>query len=307
MPGRDKFQLWTSDELEADRKRSADIFRDERLTEETQEYHDRFDKNRDLVDALLAETRDLRDLSVLDPPTLAKREFLKPFRYIAGPPISEGDLQEVTGLSSVSEKEIRNNFEARDIIVQVIYDGHDRSRFPWIGHDYEPDEHETTAAALATAALMSANDSEVARKAKQRAKVEKFCKGLEERGFEKVKSRKIQRREDLPGPGQFCGRASIKDGDKGGQADFVIRRWDGLAVPVECKSSSTELNSHKRIFVETVPRAEGWKEILGSSTVSAAILAGPYAINDLQDAQTRGLAIWWFHDLSVAYDFLAKG
>ncbi|MCP2342984.1 XamI family restriction endonuclease [Actinomadura rupiterrae] len=308
MPELDRIPPQSKDELKVDREASIQVLRTERLDEETVEYHEAFEASQGLVEDLLELTDDLRNLEVLSSGDLAERKYFKPFRYIAGPPISEDDLKMLAGLESVSFRHLKRDAEARNHIVALVRDNHDRSRFPWLYPDAEPDECEKRAAVLATATMMAAAATAEQRKSKQAKKQDAFCKKLIEVGYTQVKlPSPISRREELPGHGEFCRGKSIRSDQDGGHADIIVRRWDGLVVPIECTASSTELNSKKRIIEKSITRARGWRRVLGAGTAPAVMLAGAYSMDELDQVQSAGIGLWWFHNPKRAFEFLGQG
>lgn len=83
------------------------------------------------------------------------------------------------------------------------------------------------------------------------------------------------------------------------KADFVIGLWDHRRMLIECKVSNSELNSVKRLNNDAAAKAEAWLQDFGrNNVVPAAVLSGVYKINNLIEAQDRGLALFWAHDLS---------
>ena len=63
-----------------------------------------------------------------------------------------------------------------------------------------------------------------------------------------------------PAPGEFCGESKLGDT----RADLVIRLYDRRAMPVECKSSNSAVNSFKRINHEALGKARAWIAAFGS-------------------------------------------
>jgi hypothetical protein len=53
-------------------------------------------------------------------------------------------------------------------------------------------------------------------------------------------------------------------------------------------------------------KAEYWHKVFGTSqVVPAAVLAGVFKVLNLQQAQERGLALFWSHDLTQLGAFIA--
>ena len=56
----------------------------------------------------------------------------------------------------------------------------------------------------------------------------------------------------------------------------------------------------KRLSNDAAVKAEIWKNDFGKlQVVPAAVLSGVYKLHNLQEAQERGLALFWAHDLAA--------
>jgi hypothetical protein len=120
-------------------------------------------------------------------------------------------------------------------------------------------------------------------------------------GLTQVPTRTIATLADAPAPGEFCGESLFA----GRKADIVVRLWDGRAMPTECKVSNSSTNSVKRLNNDAAVKADPWLHDFGAvQTVPAAVLAGVYKRHNLEDAQSRGLTIFWAHDLEPMVTFI---
>jgi XamI restriction endonuclease len=124
---------WTREQLAADADRSAALFRLQRLavtTTWTTHFHQATDKFERLLAQLQPATPAL--LSAQDLAELFNDGLGEALRYLAGPPISDDDLQVIAQVDSLSPGKLSNDGEAlariRDVIVQVL----DPHRFPWV-------------------------------------------------------------------------------------------------------------------------------------------------------------------------------
>jgi XamI restriction endonuclease len=190
-------------------------------------------------------------------------------------------------------------------VLETVLLGLDRNRFPWVAEDREPNDDERAAAAMASAALIAsrrvltdrANES----KDEQEAEVKLRLRGA---GFAEVDPRIINTLDDVPELGQFCGEAMFA----GRKADIVIRLWDGRAMPTECKVSNSSTNSVKRLNNDAAVKAHTWLDEFGPRhTVPAAVLAGVFKRHNLEDAQDRGLTIFWARSDAVAAESRSLG
>jgi hypothetical protein len=104
------------------------------------------------------------------------------------------------------------------------------------------------------------------------------------------------------GAGEFCGESVL--GTRKG--DIIVRLWDQRVMPIECKVSNSSTNSVKRLNNDAAVKATSWKTDFGlRQVVPSAVLGGVYKLHNLQDAQDRGLTIFWAHDLKPLTDWIA--
>ena len=69
--------------------------------------------------------------------------------------------------------------------------------------------------------------------------------------------------------------------------------------------SNSATNSVKRLNNDAAVKAEYWLKQFGTAqVVPAAALAGVYKVLNLEQAQTRGLAMFWSHDLDALGAFI---
>ena len=174
-------------------------------------------------------------------------------------------------------------------------DWHDRRRFPRLLGGWEPEEYEQKAAVLATTALIAMRRTETLRRNEGKKAQERLVEQqLERARHRKVKTRKIKTLSDAPGDGEFCRETML--GTR--KADFVIGLWDGRKMGLECKVSNSSTNSVKRLNNDAAVKAEVWRDECGKTgVVCAAVLSGVYKVHNLEDAQSRGLTLFWAHDL----------
>ena len=90
----------------------------------------------------------------------------------------------------------------------------------------------------------------------------------------------------------------------GTRADFTIGLRERLLL-IECKASNSEVNSYKRLNHEIGDKAAVWKRSFGESVIPAAVLAGVFKVDNLEEAQRGGIAIFWEHDVATLFEFVA--
>ena len=76
-------------------------------------------------------------------------------------------------------------------------------------------------------------------------------------------------------------------------------------MPMECKVSNSFTNSVKRLNNDVAVKAGQWLHDFGAvQTVPTALLAGVFKLANLEQAQQRGLSIFWSHDLDALVAFV---
>ncbi len=294
---------WTEAELAEDATISADNFRSSRLAPSdlwANHYNSAYEK----FEVLLEKLNDLNpgqitDAKLADVYTSKLGEAL---RYLAGPPISEDDLQVLSDVESLApgvlSKDIVSLRKVYDIIARVV----DPFRFPWIVAGTEPTENQKNAAILASAVLLAAQRIATERRNTGKEDQELTVKNyLRSQGFSEVKTETINTIVKGPGPMQFCGEAQL--GER--KADIIVRLHDTRLMAIECKVSNSATNSVKRLNNDAAVKAEYWLKTFGTSqVVPAAMLSGVFKLLNLVQAQDRGLTMFWAHHLVKLGDFI---
>ena len=187
-------------------------------------------------------------------------------------------------------------------VAQVVINGLDRRRFPWVADHREPNEAERNAAVLASAALLATRQLEAARRNEEKRRQEgEVMKALKNADLENVPTRKIAVLTQAPAAGQFCGESLL--GKR--KADIMVGLWDGRVLPIECKVSNSATNSIKRLNNDAAAKAEYWRTEFGAAqVVPTAVLSGVYNLHNLTAAQQRGLTLFWAHNLPELIDWI---
>jgi hypothetical protein len=292
----------TAEQFEAARLTAIARFREERMQEPLEAYLEHFEAVRGAVEDLLEATVDLSQIGGEAVRVLTDPALLEAVRYLAGPPISEDDLK-VLAEASLAPTRLRADPAMARRVIDTVLLGLDRNRFPWVAEDREPLEHEREAAAMASAALIASRRLMTSRANEQKEAQEDLVKQwlAEQAEFEEVPSRTIRTLDDAPKVGQFCGESMFG----GRKADIVIRLYDGRVMPTECKVSNSSTNSVKRLNNDAAVKAGQWLDEFGTAqTVPAAVLSGVFKRHNLEQAQARGLTIFWAHDLDALMAFI---
>jgi hypothetical protein len=290
--------------LDAERLAAEGHFRDGRHTEPLEIYLELFDQYQGVVEDVMEETVDLTQIGETALDILSNDRKREVFRYLTGPPVSEDDLKVLMQAKSLAPVRLQEDPELLARVVLFMRDWHDRRRFPWISEQWSPSEHDQKAAILATTALLAMRRVETLRRSQgrklQEERVELQLLGSE---FQKVKTRHIKTLAGAPKPGEFCRESKL--GNR--KADFVVGLWDGRTMALECKVSNSSTNSVKRLNNDAAVKAETWRKDFGTvQVVPAAVLTGVFALHNLQDAQDRGLTLFWAHDLKELTAWIAS-
>ncbi len=293
--------IWTENELDHERVRALEHFRQVRLTEPLELYLELFDEYQGVVEEVLEQTVDLGRLRDEAVDLLGDERKLEVIRYLSGPPVSEDDLKTLIRAQSLAASRFESDPALLDRLVTFIQDWHDRRRFPWLNESWEPSEHDRNAAILATTALIAMRRIETMRRSQGKNEEELVARQLRRSRFKRVQRRRIRVLTDAPKRGEFCEETMF--GSR--KADFVIGLYDGRVMALECKLSNSATNSIKRLNNDAAVKATVWKAEFGSSqVVAAAVLAGVYNLRNLVDAQEKGLCLFWSHDLGSMMDWM---
>jgi hypothetical protein len=295
--------VWSPDQLAVDHMTAIGLFRKERMEEPLEDYLEGFDKYQGYVEELLETTVDLTRLEGAGLEVLSDPRLLEAFRYIAAPPISTDDLK-VLADATLSKGQLRKKPEDVQRLVQVVRSVLDRRRFSWVVENREPTETERAAAVMASAALMAASRAQTHRRLLRKEQQEAMVKAaLVEIGFKEVSSRIIPNVTLAPDAGEFCGESVL--GTRKG--DIIVRLWDHRVMPIECKVSNSYINSVKRLNNDAAVKADSWKRDFGlRQVVPSAVLSGVYKLHNLQDAQERGLTLFWAHNLKPLIEWISR-
>lgn len=294
--------IWSSEQFERDRRVAIERFRIARMQESLEDYLSQFEYYRSNMESLLEMTVDLAQLKDQAVEIVSDPNFFDALRYMAGPPISADDLKTLVDTNSVAPTRVSEDPELAIQIIETIFLGLDRQRFPWVSEDREPTEQERVVAAVASAALQTSRKIMTVRANDAREEQEESVViGLQASGMTIVPTREIRTLVDAPAPGCFC-RESLFGGRK---ADVIVRLWDGRVMPIECKVSNSATNSVKRLNNDAAAKAEKWLREFGEAqTIPTAVLSGVFNLHNLIAAQASRLTIFWAHNLESLIGFV---
>lgn len=273
------------------------------MEEPLEDYLEGFDEYQGYIEELLETTVDLSRLDDTALEVLSDLHLLEAFRYIAAPPISTDDLK-VLAEAKLSKGWLQKHPEEVQRLVQVVRAVLDRRRFSWVVENREPTEAERGAAVMASAALMAASRAQTRRRTIGKEQQEAMVTAaLVEIGLKEVPSRNIPNVTLAPSAGEFCGESVL--GTRKG--DIIVRLWDHRVMPIECKVSNSYINSVKRLNNDAAVKAEIWKSDFGlRQVVPTAVISGVYKLHNLQEAQDRGLTLFWANNLKPLTDWIGR-
>jgi hypothetical protein len=295
--------VWPNDQLGTDSDIAASHFREERLAvSDAWETHYR--QAREKFEDVFRELNDLNPGAITDE-SLAGVYRLglgEALRYLAGPPISDDDLKVIAEADSIAPNVLARNPEALRRVFNVIERVIDSHRFPWVLKGTPPTKQQREAALLASSVLLAAQRIATERrndgKEMQETKVKEYLSHL---GFSEAPAAPINTIMQGPQSLQFCSECQL--GDR--KADVVVRLHDTRLMAIECKVSNSATNSVKRLNNDAAVKATYWLTQFGvRQVVPAAALAGVFKVLNLEQAQQRGLALFWSHDLEKLGAFI---
>lgn len=294
---------WTTQELAEDAATSSAQFRAERLAI-SDSWTTHYKSARGKFELLFKKLNDLNPGAITNANlTKAYGQGLgEALRYLAGPPISDDDLKVIADVGSIAPNVLKRNPEALGKVFSVIERVIDPHRFPWIENGTVPTKQQKEAALLASSVLLAAQRMATERrtdgKDDQETRVKDYLRTL---GFTEVPTTTINTIVKGPQTMQFCAECQL--GER--KADVVVRLHDTRLMALECKVSNSATNSVKRLNNDAAVKAEYWLKVFGTSqVVPAAVLSGVFKVINLEQAQSRGLALFWAHDLVKLGDFI---
>lgn len=261
-------------------------FVERRMKEGDPEYLRHFQESETLVERLLVVSDDLTRLrsgAFVNDVDLVEDAA----RFVTGPPVSADDFRTLLGLKKIHPHDTAEVEKALSLVGGLV----DRRRFPWVGEKRRPTPSERHAAVVATASLRAVERARTARRKAEQDRQEKLvAQTLRAMKLEEVRDIKHVDRD--MGPGSF--KRGVKFEKK--QCDVLVRLFDERFLALECKSSNSAVNSVKRLN-DVIEKAQAWRTERGAKVVTAAVVAGVFDLAKLEDAQQKGVYLFWEHDL----------
>lgn len=298
---------WSREEIVADVELARRAFRERRLAEPKARYLTAFEAieraNHELtpkLSQLFSESVDKELIANI----VRDEELLAAFRYLAAPPISEDDLETLSG-ERLAWTQIRSDAKKaqaiRDVIVAIL----DPKRFPWVSKGRSPTQHEVEMAVLASTVTASAQRVQTERRSEERNELQGAVETLLGRNrfkrFEKPRAGIKNLRRDAPAPGRYMTEVVVGEHN----ADLVVGLRDYRVLAIECKGSNSEINSRKRINKEVARDASSWVTEFGSKNlIPAAVIQGVFSAAYIEQAQETPVVFFWGHRLKDLADLI---
>ncbi len=231
---------------------------------------------------------------------MSGEELVGPARFLAGPPVSEDDLETLVG-EGVGKK---MTAKAAARVATVLRAAWDPVRFPWITQNRAPTPNELQAATEWTAGLWAVERTRTEMRNEASKKQQAvIADALVSYGYTEIPRPKRRHIESLDNVarGEFTRNALLAGKD----CDVAVRLNDGRLLAIECKVSNSSVNSIKRLINDAGGKADIWAKNFGAQVVTAAVLAGVFELVNLVDVQkTHGVFLVWEHDLAPLKKFL---
>ncbi len=299
-------RVWSPAEIRSDVEIARDSFRRRRIGEPREKYLEAFkvieQANRSLAPELSRLFEDPLDLDLLVS-IVKDRELFSAFRYLSAPPVSEDDLETLSG-ARLAWTQLRTNHASaaavRDVVASIL----DPKRFAWLREKREPTTHEVEAAILASTVVASAQRVQTERRCEERnvlqGRVVSILERMRFRRAEKPRKGIQSLRRDAPKPNEYMNEVLVGEHN----ADVAIGLKDFRILAIECKGSNSEINSRKRINKEVARDASSWIERFGNEIIPAAVIQGVFNATYIEQAQQTPVVFFWAHRLEDLKCFL---
>ena len=248
----------------------------------------------DHFDELLSQSEQLLTFGA---DSISTRTALTTARFLGGPPISNDDLERLVGRTAGSRTLSEEFSTAAVPILRALFD---QKRLPWLP-DRVPSAVELNLARTATATLYATERFRTARRTASKRLELLTSAALVESGLKLVEGRHTDLPWSLPA-GTFCEESTIM-GTKCDRPAHVLQTK--VALLIECKDSSTEINGTKRLK-SIKEAAETWRRAFGGQVLTVAMIAGAYKLEDLEATQRDGIYIIWEHNMDPLKQLLAS-
>lgn len=286
---------WTLDEIRAEVTIARAIYAERRPPEGREAFRIAHASSLEEVRRLFDVSDQLRTFSGL---LIAHPDLLDVSRFLAAPFFSQDDLATVSGHGKTSM-----TAAAMAARTEVISEGLDVDRFPWLSADRGPTADELEIAIRTTTVLVATQRAgTVLRIMWARRQEAAVAAVLEANHYERTERRRIMAITDLPS-GQFCPESKVF----GKNADVPVGLRNSRYLLMECKVSNSEVNSYKRLNHECVNKRQIWHGAFGDQAYTAAVLSGVFKPADVLAAQEDGhVFIYWEHDLEPLAAYLTE-
>ncbi len=228
------------------------------------------------------------------------------FRSLTAPPISQDQFKlsckEWPKGTEKSGKPLK--MEQARASARAIESKLDRTLARWKSSSRKPTRREIHKLVHATEITLARQQFETIRRNDLAAQQEgAFVELLEELGWQKLPSKVIDERADLPRK-TYMHKAKFATRTRPAEVDVACGFGGTVVLATECKVTNDQTNSVKRIN-DILKKAESWRAHWGSFVQTAALLDGvihPKDIERLLEAQVR---VFWSHKMHELRVFLS--
>lgn len=278
------YPFWTDAQLEECRRRAIEIYVESWGPHLQERFFELVKEGQEKVRALFEESDNLRLLTG-DPDFLRRRErrkFIEPALFLTVPRLSKANFKTLAAASGEVEVLLR--------FLNLL-------RVPWMRPDWprgeEPTEEQVEAAIESAAEQWARQKFDTwQRKERARLQEETVRNQLETTGLTYVEPAAIAERVRKV---------------KGNKCDVPAHLEDGTLLALECKVSNEATNSVKRLIRETRGKLGDWNDAFGSRIRTGAALSGVFKLNNLKQAQQRGMLLFFDQELETLDAFIKAG
>jgi hypothetical protein len=299
---------WTRAQIDADVELARKEFRTRRLGEPLAAYERIWPTARSAAGVVIGALDRLFGKPVdrtLVGDLVADKELYAALRSLSAVPVSVDDLATLLD-ARPGRKAILADPHLADSLMDLLRMSLDPHRFPWVVENRRPEPHELQAAMLATSVLTAVSAVQTGRRSEERDALEgEIARRLDAHGFSAGRKPKYGIRQigDFPDPGRYVSACRFGRHN----ADFVVRLPDNRLLAIECKASNSEVNGFKRLNKEVVVDAGDWYRAFGrASVIACAALRGVFKPENVADAQTQDVFLFWWHRFSDLDAFLMQ-
>lgn len=258
---------------------------------------------RALVEAALAESKDMQDLV-----SALKHDgsHVLIFRHVLAPPKSQDQFALLCDAYSKASEKSRRGYtdDAATDVARTVMDRIDPLILPWLSANRAPTEVERERLIERVVSLIAPKQTETRNRNRLSAEQEgAVVEILDKLGWARLPSVTIDTRAAIP-PKHYMHKTRFATATTTAQEVDIACGFSGSYVAaMECKVTNDPTNSVKRIN-DVLKKAAAWKLHWGSFVETSALLQGVIKPNDVQRLSDEGVRVFWSHDLEAFADWV---